>query len=225
MPIPQFKPRYPGRARPRWQARTVGGWRRSRGLVWRLGITMVLAGGVLVVGTLAWVSRDLPTAEGIVRRTVPQSTKIYDRTGEHVLYDIHGEEKRTAVELAEIPDSLKNATLTAEDRGFYQHKGFRFTSMVRAVLVNLLRGSRAQGGSTITQQFIKNAILTNEKIYTRKIKELILAYQIERKFTKDENLKLYFNEIPYGSNAYGAEAAAQTYFGKGVHDLSLAESA
>lgn len=191
----------------------------------RLSVVVVLGVAVLVVGVLAWVSRDLPTPDGIVRRTVPQSTKIYDRTGETLLYNIHGDEKRTAVELKDIPDSLKNATITAEDRDFYNHKGFRFTSMLRSLIVNLLQGGKVQGGSTITQQFIKNAIFTNEKLYTRKIKEIILAYQIERKFSKDEILKLYFNEIPYGSNAYGAEAAAQTYFGKSVKDLTLAESA
>ena len=225
MPIPSLKKTSSARSSHRWRTRQLRSRHWRRDLLTRLAITGLLALAVLIAGTLAWVSRDLPTAEGIIRRTIPQSTKIYDRTGEHLLYDIHGEEKRTAVELASIPDSLKYATITAEDRNFYEHKGFRFTSMVRSLVVNLLRGGKVQGGSTITQQFIKNAILTNEKLYTRKIKELILAYQIERKFTKDEILKLYFNEIPYGSNAYGAEAAAQTYFGKSVTSLSLAESA
>lgn len=225
MPIPYLSNKKFLHPRHRWQRRSLrhGGWRG----VWLIKfiLTTLLAGVVLVAGTLAWVSRDLPTAEGIVRRTVPLSTKIYDRTGQNLLYNIHGNEKRTAVELKDIPDSLKYATLVAEDRNFYKHRGFRFTSMIRSLLVNLLHGGRVQGGSTITQQFIKNAIFTNEKLYSRKIKEIILAYQIERKFTKDEILKLYFNEIPYGSNAYGAEAAAQTYFGKSVRDLTLAESA
>lgn len=223
MPIPSLTKK-PSRQN-LWRSRQIRrrGWRRD--LFIKLLITGFLACAVLTVGVLAWVSRDLPTPDGIVRRTVPQSTKIYDRTGNHLLYDIHGEEKRTAVNLSDIPKSLINATLAAEDRDFYNHKGFRFTSMIRSVVINLLRGSKAQGGSTITQQFIKNAIFTNEKLYTRKIKEIILAYQIERKFSKDEILKLYFNEIPYGSNAYGAEAAAQTFFGKSVKDVSLAESA
>lgn len=228
MPVPQLSYRkLSSRRRPsQWQRRELRlprqkirvGW-------WRIAVPVVLAVALFGVGVLAWVSRDLPTAEGIVRRTVPQSTKIYDRTGEHVLYDIHGEEKRTAVELKDIPDSLKNATITAEDRTFYQHKGFRFTSMIRSLIVNLLKGGKVQGGSTITQQFIKNAIFTNEKLYTRKIKEIILAYQIEHKFSKDEILKLYLNEIPYGSNAYGAEAAAQTFFGISVKDVNLAQAA
>ena len=225
MPIPSLKKPSSRLGAGAWRSRSIRSRRLRRDLLIKLSITGLLGLAVLVVGTLAWVSRDLPTAEGIVRRTVPQSTKIYDRTGEHLLYDIHGEEKRTAVELADIPDSLKFATLTAEDRDFYKHKGFRFTSMIRSLVVNLLRGGKVQGGSTITQQFIKNAIFTNEKLYTRKIKEIILSYQIERKFSKDEILKLYFNEIPYGSSAYGAEAAAQTFFGKSVKDINLAESA
>ncbi len=224
MPIPSLKKRKYFSNR-RWQSRHIRyvGWKKT--LLVRFLITGLLSFLVLITGILAWVSRDLPTAEGIARRTIPLSTKIYDRTGQHLLYNIHGEEKRTAVELKDIPDYLKYATITAEDRNFYKHKGFRLTSMVRAILVNLLRGGKVQGGSTITQQFIKNAIFTNEKLYTRKIKELILAYQIEKKFSKDEILKLYFNEIPYGSNAYGAEAAAQTFFGKSVGELTLAESA
>ncbi len=227
MPVTQLSYRkLSSRRSARWQRRELRlPRRRSAVRWWRIVVPVMLAGALFGVGVLAWVSRDLPTAEGVVRRTVPQSTKIYDRTGEHVLYDIHGEEKRTAVELQDIPDSLKHATIAAEDRTFYEHKGFKFTSMVRSLIVNLVKGGRVQGGSTITQQFIKNAIFTNEKLYTRKIKEIILAYQIERKFSKDEILKLYLNEIPYGSNAYGAEAAAQTFFGKPVKDISLAESA
>ncbi len=209
----------------RWRSYKVARPRKRLKLPWLKIVSVLVLVGVLgIVSVAAWVSRDLPTPEGIARRVVPLSTKIYDRTSKVLLYDIHGEERRTAVELSTIPKHLINATLTAEDRSFYEHKGFRFTSMVRALLVNLVRGGRAQGASTITQQFIKNAIFTNEKLYSRKIKEVILAYQIERKFSKDEILKLYFNEIPYGSNAYGAEAAAQTFFGKSVHDLTLAES-
>jgi penicillin-binding protein 1C len=194
--------------------------------VWwlRLAGVAVLGGALLAVGVFAWASRDLPTPEGIAHRVVAQSTKIYDRTGKTVLYDIHGTERRTAVELSDIPQTLIWATLTAEDRQFYEHRGFRLTSLIRALLVDLTTGTRAQGGSTITQQFIKNAILGSEKSVFRKVKELILAYQIERKFSKDEILKLYFNEIPWGSNAYGAEAASQLYFGKSVKDINLAES-
>ncbi len=193
--------------------------------IFKILSSLFLISALSLVFLFWWVSRDLPTPEGIARRLVPQSTKIYDRTGKFVLYDIHGEVRRTSVGLSAIPETLKQATLVAEDRTFYQHKGFRFASVLRSLIVNLLKGGKVQGGSTITQQFIKNAILTNEKLYSRKIKEIILAYQIEKKFSKDEILKLYFNEIPYGSNAYGAEAAAQSFFGKSVSNLNLAESA
>ncbi|HBV33492.1 TPA: hypothetical protein DEB72_03170 [Patescibacteria group bacterium] len=193
---------------------------------WVKAISVALAlGAILAIGLFVWAARDLPTPEGIAHRVVPQSTKIYDRTSATVLYDIHGEERRTSVELKDVPILLQQATLTAEDRTFYEHQGFRFTSMLRSVIVNVLAGGKVQGGSTITQQFIKNAIVGGEKSYIRKIKEIILAYQIERKFSKDEILKLYFNEIPYGSNAYGAEAAAQLFFGKSVRDINLAEAA
>ncbi|MEK7158552.1 MAG: PBP1A family penicillin-binding protein, partial [Patescibacteria group bacterium] len=139
--------------------------------------------------------------------------------------EIHGDENRTLIELEDIPESARWATILTEDQSFYEHQGFDLLGIVRAILTNVFRGGKAQGGSTITQQFVKNAILTTEKSYERKIKELILSYQIERKFSKDEILKLYFNEIPYGSTAYGIESAAQMYFGKQAKNLTSAESA
>jgi len=212
------------KTKPRWIKRPI---KKHRWLIWLGRLSLSALALVLLTGIMlfAWISRDLPTPDGIVQRTVSQSTKIYDRTGQVVLYDIHGAERRTNVELKDIPDFLKQATITAEDRYFYQHHGFRFTSMVRALLVDLVSGSLAQGGSTITQQFIKNAILTNEKSYLRKIKELVLAYQMEQRFSKDQILKLYLNEIPYGSTAYGVEAASEMVFGKNVKELTLAEAA
>ena len=191
---------------------------------------LILAGlglsafGLISIFLLGLVAKDLPNPNRIIDRSLALSTKIYDRTGETVLYDVHGAEKRSVVELSDIPEFVKQATLIAEDKKFYEHKGVRFTSIIRSVLVNLLRGSKAQGGSTLTQQLVKNAILSPEKTYSRKIKEIILAYQIEKKFSKDEILKMYFNEIPYGSTAYGIEAATQTYFGKSVKNINLAEA-
>ncbi|MFA6255233.1 MAG: penicillin-binding protein [Patescibacteria group bacterium] len=180
--------------------------------------------GIVSIIMLAWIARDLPNPNRIIDRSIALSTKIYDRTGETLLYDVHGDEKRTFVSLTDIPESLKEATLTAEDRKFYEHGGISITGIIRSVIKNTLTGSKV-GGSTLTQQLVKNAILSPEKKYTRKIKEVILSYQIEKKFSKDEILQMYFNEIPYGSVAYGAEAASQTYFGKGVKGLSLAETA
>ncbi len=170
------------------------------------------------------LSRDLPDPNRLIERQVAQSTKIYDRSGETVLYEIHGAEKRTMISLKDVPDNLKNATISIEDKDFYKHGGFSVWAIFRTIVSDVLFGKSA-GGSTLTQQFIKNSILTNEKTFTRKIKEIILAYRLEKKFSKDEILQMYFNEIPYGSTAYGVEAASQKYFGKSARDLNLSESA
>ncbi|MBU0647313.1 PBP1A family penicillin-binding protein [Patescibacteria group bacterium] len=172
---------------------------------------------------LLWLSRDLPNPNHLIDRQIAQSTKIYDRTGQTVLYEIYGDQKRTIVNLNDIPSYAKNATISIEDKDFYKHGGFSWWAMFRTAVTNLLFNHHA-GGSTLTQQFIKNAVLTNEKTFTRKIKELILAYRLEKKFTKDEILQMYFNEIPYGSTAYGIESASQLYFGKSVKQINLAEA-
>lgn len=171
------------------------------------------------------VVHTLPNPDRIKERSVIESTKIYDRTGTVVLYEIHGEEKRTVVPLAEIPDSLKKATLAAEDIHFYQHAGLDWRGIIRAFFIDLMQGAITQGGSTITQQLVKKMLLTDERTVQRKIKEAILAVWIERKYSKDEILELYLNQIPYGSNAYGVAAAAQTFFAKPVSQLTLGEAA
>jgi 1A family penicillin-binding protein len=189
-----------------------------------LTVFLFLVGGIFTLGAFAWVSKDLPSPDGVINRSLTVSTKIYDREGDTVLYDIHGDIKRTLTSLENIPQHVLDATLTAEDRNFYTHKGFSLTGIIRSALKNVITGSRV-GGSTLTQQFVKNAILTNEKTYTRKIKELLISYRLEKRFTKDEILNLYFNEIPYGSVIYGVEAASQSFFGKSSQDLSIAEGA
>jgi 1A family penicillin-binding protein len=173
---------------------------------------------------IANLSRDLPNPNQLINREVAQSTKIYDRSGEHLLYEIHGEEKRTLISLEDIPDHVKKATIAIEDKNFYKHSGFSVWAMVRTAITNVVYQRRA-GGSTLTQQFVKNAILSSEKSYVRKIKEIILAQRIEKKFSKDEILQMYLNEIPYGSNAYGVEAASQKFFNKSVRDINVAEGA
>jgi len=204
-----------------------------------LGLAAILAGSILTLGVFAFISRDLPDPNSLSERSISQSTKIYDRTGEHLLYELHGDENRTLVKLASyfcgdgegvleldpngIPLASIQATIAAEDHGFCQHHGFSFKGFARAVFNNLTGGSG--GGSTLTQQLVKNAILSNEKKISRKIKELILSIEIERKYTKDEILQIYFNEIPYGSTNYGIESAAQNYLNKSVKDLTLSESA
>lgn len=187
--------------------------------------SMVVTGSIIFVALVGWYSRDLPNPNRLIERALPQSTKIYDRTGDVLLFQFHGEQQRTLVSLDDIPPYLKHAAIVAEDKNFYTHKGFDLGGILRAIIIDVLRGGKAQGGSTITQQLIKNALLTNEKTLARKIKELMLAYRIEQTFSKDEILQLYFNEIPYGSNAYGVSAAARLYFDKNVKDLDLAESA
>lgn len=170
------------------------------------------------------ISRNLPDPNKLIERQIAQSTKIYDRTGKTVLYELAGEQKRTLVTLNDIPANVRNATVAIEDKDFYRHGGFSLWAIFRTVVMNVVKQQKA-GGSTLTQQFVKNAILTNEKTYTRKVKELILAYRIEKKFSKDEILQMYLNEIPYGSTAYGVESASQRYFGKSVKDTNLAEAA
>ncbi len=184
----------------------------------------ILALFIIGAGTVLWLSKDLPEPGKLIDREVAESTKIYDRSGETVLYEIHGDEKRTLVALNDIPQSVRDATIAIEDKDFYHHSGFSTWAIFRTLITNIFTNRKA-GGSTLTQQFIKNAVLTNDKSYIRKVKEIILAYRMEKKFTKDQILQMYFNEIPYGSNAYGVEAASLKYFGKNVKDISLPEAA
>ncbi len=167
----------------------------------------------------------LPDPVNIGQKMVNQSTKIYDRTGEILLYEVHGEEKRTIISLKDLPDYVPKATLAIEDAEFYNHPAFNWKALLRAVFVNLKEGRFAQGGSTITQQLVKNIYLTPEKTIQRKIKEILLAVKLEQYYSKDEILEMYLNQIPYGSNAYGIEAAAQTFFNKSAKDLTLGEAA
>ncbi|MFA5926109.1 MAG: PBP1A family penicillin-binding protein [Parcubacteria group bacterium] len=183
------------------------------------------AGLLLAIGVFAYYAKDLPSPTKLNKRQVAESTKIYDRTGQHILYEIHGEEKRTSIPLDQMSEIVRAATISAEDQDFYQHHGVQLKAIARAAIYDLAGQKRSQGGSTITQQLIKNTVLTNEKTFTRKVKEVILAIELEQKFSKDEILEMYLNEIPYGSNAYGIQAAAQTFFGKDAKDLKLAESA
>ncbi len=198
-------------------------WKKIFSTLFPIALFLLVLGAVAFFGLFLWVSKDLPSPDGVINRSVTVSSKIYDREGKTVLYDIHGDVKRTVITLNEIPGYAIKATLAAEDRDFYNHSGFSITGIIRSVFINITTGKRV-GGSTLTQQFVKNAILTNEKTYTRKIKEFILSYRIEKKFTKDQILQMYFNEIPYGSVIYGIEAASQSFFGKPAKDLTLGEA-
>ena len=193
----------------------------------KIVVFCLIIGFLFGIGVLAYFAKDLPDPTKIDERQVVESTKIYDRTGEIILYDIHGEEKRTIISFEEIPQSIKNATIVAEDDNFYHHIGLDWRGIVRSLIANFRNKKISQGASTITQQFIKNAYLggpQSERTYTRKIKEIILSLVMERKYSKDEILGFYLNQVPYGSNSYGIEAASYTFFNKSSKDLTLGQA-
>lgn len=193
------------------------------------GIIAFFVCGLVVSGLLfLYISTiEIPDLSSFEQRRILQSTKIYDRTGEILLYDLHQDVKRTIVPYDQISHHIKNATVAIEDDTFFQHHGVRPLAIVRAALTNLKGGDLfgGQGGSTITQQVIKNSILVQEKTITRKIKEAILAFKLEQELTKDEILSHYLNESPYGGTIYGVEEASQSFFGKSASDVTLAEAA
>lgn len=186
------------------------------------GLFFLLIGGfVFMVLLFAWYSKDLPSPTKI-KRASGISTIIYDRNGE-TLYDIYKEQDRIPVELDQVSQYLKQATIAIEDKEFYKHQGFSLKGILRAFF-NIIFKRRLEGGSTLTQQLVKNVLLSFERTLPRKIKEFVLAVEIERRYSKDEILQLYLNEAPYGGTAVGIEVAAQTYFGKHARDLTLTES-
>jgi len=183
---------------------------------------------VLVFGSFLvfiFYAKDLPRPEKFTEKQFVQSTKIYDRTGKVLLYEIYGEEKRTLVSLDSIPEYLKKAVIVTEDSNFYSHIGIDFGGIFRSVLINLGIKELVYGGSTIPQQLIRSTFLTNEKTIGRKIREIVLSLELNRRYPKDQILEWYLNQIPFGSNCYGVEAASQTYFNKSVSEISLAEAA
>src|SRR3989344_156900 len=187
---------------------------------------VVIILGIFAVGSLfLWVSTfTIPDLSSFNERKVSQSTKIYDRTGTILLYDLNRGIKRTVVTDNEISRNIKNATVAIEDSEFYTHHGIRPTSIFRAILANIGAGGFSQGGSTITQQVVKNSLLTTEKKISRKLKEWILALKLERIATKEQILGLYLNESPYGGNLYGVEEASIAFFGKKAKNVTLAEA-
>ena len=170
-------------------------------------------------------AKDLPRPEKFTEKPFIQSTKIYDRTGEVLLYSIYGEEKREVVPLNSIPEYLRQAVIATEDVNFYNHFGIDLKGIGRSILINLKIGKPTYGGSTISQQLIRSSFLTMKKTPERKIREIILTLELERRYSKDQILEFYLNQIPLGSNCYGVEAASQTYFKKSVSQISLAEAA
>lgn len=189
----------------------------------KIGIGFAIFFGFMIA-LFGWYAKDLPTPNKINSRFQAQSTQIFDRNGK-LLYEVHGDKNRILVSINDLPDHVKQSAIAIEDKDFYKHSGFDIKGIIRASFVNLVSKNRAQGGSTITQQFIKNALLSSEKSSARKIKEIILAIEIEQMYYKDDILQMYLNEIPYGSNAYGIQVAAKTYFDKDAKDLTLPEAA
>ncbi len=185
----------------------------------------LIAGLAVAAGAIYAVSRDLPSLDAQHRDRLAANTVIYDRTGKIVIAELHGGENRVIVPSARIPDVMKQATVAVEDERFYEHHGVDYLGVVRAMVENLRAGSVVQGGSTITEQYVKNAYVGNERTYKRKLNEAVLAWQLEDQWTKDKILTAYLNTVYYGAGAYGVEAAARTYFHKHASELSLKEAA
>src|SRR3989344_3912777 len=153
---------------------------------------------IFLVGLFFYYTHDLPRPEKFTETPFIQSTKIYDRTGEVLLYDIYGEEKREIVSFDKISDNLKHAVLTSEDERFYQHSGVDILGIMRAIIVDLKLRSIKQGASTITQQLIRSVYLTNQRSLERKIREIVLSIELERRYPKDQIFDWYLNKIPFG---------------------------
>lgn len=182
-------------------------------------------------GTLLFVAASpVPDLETLSTRKISESTRILDRTGETVLHDLNPDVTRNIVPLRDISQNIQNATIAIEDSAFYYHNGISIPAIIRAILVDAriflgLSQGYTQGGSTITQQVVKNTLLTNERSIVRKIHEWVLALKLEQNYSKEEILELYFNNTPYGGTLYGIEAATRAYFGKSAKDISIAEAA
>ncbi len=176
--------------------------------------------------SVLWVaSTPIPALNTFDPSKFSNSTRIYDRSGKTLLYDLNHNIRRTTVPLEDISPYLQKATLSIEDSGFYSHGGVSITGILRSLVTDIVRMSFAQGGSTITQQVVKNTILTGKKSIVRKVQEWVLAIRLENRYTKDQILEFYFNVTPYGGTIYGAESASRAFYGKSAKDLDLAESA
>ena len=174
---------------------------------------------------IAWASViTIPSIDNFENRKLAESTKIYDRTGNIVFYDVHGSVRRTTVPLEQVSPFIQKATIALEDAQFYQHHGVRFSSLARALWADITQGGYSQGGSTITQQVVKNTLLTQDKTLLRKVKEIVLAMRLDRMYPKNKILETYLNEVGYGGTVYGVQEASQYFFGVDAKDVNLAEA-
>ena len=190
----------------------------------RYALFGLIGGIVLMFAIFLWYSRDLPSPGKLVEAQAENSTRIYDRKGVP-LYSVYENVNRTYVKLDKIPKYLEQATIATEDKDFYKNKGFSITGYIRGLILSPILRRRVAGGSTITQQLVKNVLLSSERTLPRKIKELVLSIQVDKRYSKDEILEMYLNDVPYGGTAIGVEAASENYFGKKVNELDLAQSA
>jgi 1A family penicillin-binding protein len=190
----------------------------------RYGLFGLIAGIILIFVLFLWFSRDLPEPGKLIEAQSANSTRIYDRKGV-ALYSVYEDVNRTYVKIGQIPPNLQHATIAIEDKNFYKNSGFSVTGFLRGILIDPILHQRLSGGSTITQQLVKNVLLTSERSIPRKIKELVLSIQVDKKYSKDEILEMYLNDVPYGGTAIGVEAASENYYGKKVSELDLAQSA
>jgi len=204
----------------------ISKWEKpTRQLVKRYGrfAFWLLPIGLILIVYLS-IFKDLPSPNKLGSYNIPLATKIYDKNGT-LLFDIFTDQNRSLVPLSEIPTYVREATISIEDKDFYKHQGVNpIGGMLRAIFATI-SGKQLQGGSTITQQLVKSALLTPQRTITRKIKEIILAYWVEFIYPKDKILEMYLNQVPYGGTAWGIGTAAEKYFGKTVKELTLAEAA
>ena len=184
---------------------------------------VVIVIGVIFIGWIYYSAT--PAASQLATRKIAETSILYDRSGQNILYELHGEENRKIISHEEIPDVMRLATIATEDANFYSHIGIDPIAIIRALKINFQNNGIHQGASTITQQLARSAFLTQDKTLKRKFLEAIFAIKIERHYTKDEILDQYLNQVPYGANAYGIQTASETYFGKNPKELTLDEAA
>src|SRR6266480_2885967 len=219
--------RFPQRKGGRLSRRPAAGQRLGplAGGISAFFLAMLAMGGVAVAAVFGYFAADLPAAHDLATIPIPLTTKIYDRSGEHLLYTLE-DERRELVSLDAVPQKMQDATIAIEDKSFWTNPGVDIGGIVRAMNANAASGTISQGGSTITQQLIKTRLLGDEPTITRKIKEAILAVEATRTFSKQEILEMYFDQIFYGNQAYGVKAAAKTYFGiADLNQLTLGQTA
>jgi len=185
-------------------------------------LVLIVACIVFIIGCIFWITKDLPTPDSIIKNT-KYSTTLLDRN-DKVIYQVYTDKNIVPVTFSDVPKGLVQATIAIEDKEFYSHKGFSLWGIFRAAVRDIIF-HRREGGSTITQQLVKNTLLTSEKSLPRKLKEFILAVELERRYSKDQILEMYFNQTPYGGTAYGVGSAAKYYFNKSPQKLTLIESA